>query len=95
MSNKLPIWTAQLQLRRLFLALFHGPTVGQILPFHRFRVGCCPQANGVVVDVHPLVPLAIYLVRLGHHDFFNELVDDLRRQLRQPRYLSGPLDEFL
>ena len=38
---------------------------------------------------------AIHLVSLGHHDLLNELVDDLRRQLRQPRHLSGPLNKML
>ena len=47
------------------------------------------------MDVHSLVPLAVYLVRLGHHNFLNKLVDALRHQLRQPRHLSGPLNKPL
>ena len=47
------------------------------------------------MDVHSLVPLAVYLVGFGHHDFLNELVDDFRRKLRQPGDLSGPLNELL
>lgn len=35
-----------------------------------------PQANGVVVDVHRLTPLAVLLLRLGYHALFNELVND-------------------
>ena len=34
-------------------------------------------------------------LRLGNHDFVNELVDNLRRQLRQPGHLFSPLDELL
>ena len=63
-------------LRRLF-ALLHGVIAGQIFPFQRFRLRRSPQANGVVMDVHPLVPHAVQLFRLGDHDFVNELVDNL------------------
>ena len=62
---------------------------------HFLRGRGTPQANGVVMNVHPLMALAVYLVGLGHYDFLDELADDFRRQLRQPSYLSGPLDELL
>ena len=62
---------------------------------HFFRGWGTPQANGVVVNVHSLMPLAVYLLRLGYHDLLNELMDNLRRQLRQPGHLSGPLNELL
>jgi len=62
---------------------------------HFLRGWGTPQANGVVMNVHPLMALAIYLVGLGYYDFLNELVDDFRRQLRQPSHLSGPLNNAL
>ena len=48
-----------------------------------------------VVNIYLQMAFAIHLVSLGHHDLLNELVDDLRRQLRQPRHLSGPLNKML
>ena len=62
---------------------------------HFLRGRGTPQANGVVMNVHPLMALAIYLVGLGHYDFLDELVDNLRRQLRQPGHLSGPFNKTL
>ena len=41
-------------LRRPFLALLHGLIVGHIFLFQRFRFRGYPQANSVVVNVHPL-----------------------------------------
>ncbi len=71
--------------RKIFLEQF----------FHFFWGGGAPQANGLVVNIYLQMAFAIHLVSLGHHDLLNELVDDLRRQLRQPRHLSGPLDKML
>ena len=66
---------------------------GTVLPF--LLGGGAPQANGLVVNIYLQMAFAIHLVSLGHHDLLNELVDDLRRQLRQPRHLSGPLNKML
>ena len=41
-------------LRRPFLARLHGLIVGHISLFQRFRFRGYPQANSVVVNVHPL-----------------------------------------
>ena len=71
------------RLCRPFLAFLHGLIVGHIFLFQRFRLRRCPKTDGAVVDVHPLMPLAVYLLRLGYHDLVNELVDDFRCQLRQ------------
>ncbi len=54
---------------RLFLTLLHGIIIGQILPFQFLWVRRCPQTDGVVVNIHLLMPLAIYPFRLGYHDF--------------------------
>ena len=62
---------------------------------HFFRGWGTPQANGVVMDVQPLMAFAVYLVRLGHYDLVNKLVNNLRRQFRQPGHLSGPLNKPL
>ena len=94
-SENHSIRTAQRLLRRLFLALPYGMIVIQILPFQRFRLRRRLKTNGVIVDVHPLVPLSFYLYRLRNYDFVNELVDDFRRRFRQPGHLSGPLNEPL
>lgn len=75
------IRTAWQLLCRLFLALPHGSVISHLFLFQRFRVGFCPQANGIVVDIHCLMPLAVQFLRLGYHDLLNKLMDDLRRQL--------------
>ena len=50
---------------------------------HFFRLRRCPQADGVVMNIHSLIPLAVCLVRLGYHNSFNKFMDDFRRQFRQ------------
>ena len=51
------------RLCRPFLALLHGLIVGHIFLFQRFRLWRCPKTDGTVVDVYPLMPLAVYLFR--------------------------------
>lgn len=94
-SENHSIRTAWRLLCRLFLALPHGVIVGQILPFQRFRVGCYPRPNGIVMDVHPLMTLSAQLVGLEHHNFVDKLVDYFWCQFRQPGHLPGPLNEPL
>jgi hypothetical protein len=54
--------------RSIYFFLTASTIVGQILPFQRFQLRRCPQPNGVVVDGHPLMPLAVYLYRLRNQD---------------------------
>ena len=57
-KDKLSIWTAWLRLRCPFM-LACKMLLEQFLHFLRGRG--TPQANGVVMNVHPLMALAIYL----------------------------------
>ena len=54
--------------RSIYFFLTASTIVGQILPFQRFQLRRCPQPNGVVVDGHPLMPLAVYLYQLRNQD---------------------------
>ena len=74
------------RLCRPFLAFLHGLIVGHIFPFQRFRLQRCPETDGAVVDVHPLVPFAVQLVGLGYHDLVNGTSRSLKSGLPRSRW---------